>query len=136
MDLRETMGILEQAKVYAAENGIISIDLELNRLVTKQPVKLILKSDWRDGDYVGEPLAEEIEALSGDNLRTLLLHHHKRVYDDRTVRLDTQKSNSNCGGEGICGTCLVEILEGMEALNPKGPQEKEGKSLLIGALKL
>ena len=130
MDLTSTMEVLELAKAYAEENGICSIDLELNRLVAKQPVKIILESDWRDDDYVGEPMATEIEALSGDNLRTLLMHRHQQVYDDRTIRLDTQKTG-NCGGEGICGTCLVEVLEGMEVLNPIGPQEREGKSILF-----
>ena len=92
LNLEETMEILEKAKAYAEENGIISIDLELNRLVAKQPVKLIIERDWRDDDYVGEPMADELEGLSGDNLRLLLMHHHKRVYDERTVRLDTQST--------------------------------------------
>jgi len=64
--------------------------------------------------------------LSGDNLRTLLMHHNVRVYDERTIRLDTL-GTGDCGGEGICGTCLVEVLEGMETLNPKSVKEEESK---------
>lgn len=125
MNFKETVDILEQAKDYATDNGITTIDLELNRLVKRETVKVSLEEDWRDG-HGDAPTSTEIEGLAGDNLRTLLMHNHAQVYDERTVRLDTLGCG-NCGGEGICGTCLVEVLEGMESLNPKGPQEKESK---------
>lgn len=28
-----------------------------------------------------------------------------------------------CGGEGACGTCRVEIIEGWDRLNPQTPEE-------------
>uniref|UniRef100_A0A0R0FV95 2Fe-2S ferredoxin-type domain-containing protein n=1 Tax=Glycine max TaxID=3847 RepID=A0A0R0FV95_SOYBN len=31
----------------------------------------------------------------------------------------------NCGGGGTCGTCMVEVLEGKELLNPRTDKEKE-----------
>ena len=112
LNLEETMNVLEVAKAYATDNGITSLDLELNRLVKRETVKVVLEQDWRD-DHGDVPTATEIEALAGDNLRTLLMHHNARVYDERTVRVDTL-GTGNCGGEGICGTCMVEVLEGME----------------------
>jgi len=30
----------------------------------------------------------------------------------------------NCGGYGQCGTCVVEVVEGMENLSPKTDVEK------------
>ncbi|MEI6379759.1 MAG: 2Fe-2S iron-sulfur cluster-binding protein [Cyanobacteriota bacterium ELA615] len=30
----------------------------------------------------------------------------------------------NCGGAGQCGTCIVEVVEGMENLSPKTDFEK------------
>lgn len=30
----------------------------------------------------------------------------------------------NCGGYGQCGTCVVEIIEGLENLSPKTPVEE------------
>ncbi|KAF5739167.1 hypothetical protein HS088_TW12G00368 [Tripterygium wilfordii] len=32
---------------------------------------------------------------------------------------------SNCVGGGICGTCLVEVVEGKELLSPRNEIEKE-----------
>jgi hypothetical protein len=125
MNLEETMHLLQQAKNYATDSGLGSIDLELNRLVKRGTVRVILEQDWRDG-HDELPVATEIEALAGDNLRLLLMHHHQRLYDERTVRIDTL-GTGDCAGEGICGTCLVEVLDGMETLNPKGPQETESE---------
>jgi 2Fe-2S iron-sulfur cluster binding domain len=133
LNFEETMAVLQEAKEYAKEHGIKQIDLELNRLVRREPVKVVIEEDWRDaGHDVHAPphVATEIEGLAGDNLRSLLMHRHLRLYDDRTVRLDTL-GTGDCGGEGICGTCLVEVLEGMETLNPKGPQEVESKLKLM-----
>lgn len=120
-----TMDVLMEAKQYAVDNNLDTIDLELNRLVKREPVKVIIEEDWRDG-HGSAPTSTEIDALAGDNLRLLLMHKHLKVYDDRTVRLDTL-GTGNCGGEGICGTCLVEVLEGAEHLNKPPPQESEGK---------
>lgn len=125
LNFDDTMGVLADAKSYATKHGLTSIDLELNRLVKREHVRVIIEEDWRD-DHSDVPVAKELDALAGDNLRALLMHRHLRVYDDRTVRLDTL-GTGDCGGEGICGTCLVEVLEGMESLNPKGPQESESK---------
>jgi ferredoxin len=30
-----------------------------------------------------------------------------------------------CGGEGICGSCLVEVIEGMKNLSPPTEAEKD-----------
>jgi len=32
-----------------------------------------------------------------------------------------------CGGDGVCGTCRVEVLEGAENLSPKVILERQGK---------
>jgi ferredoxin len=31
----------------------------------------------------------------------------------------------SCGGGGSCGTCAVDVVEGMQNCNPKGPAEKK-----------
>lgn len=30
-----------------------------------------------------------------------------------------------CGGEGICGSCIVEVVEGMKNLTPPTEEEKD-----------
>ena len=142
LDYDDTVDVINRAKKYSLdhhEHG--SITLELNRVVKKAQVKVIV-----DGDDGKET---QIDALAGDNLRLLLMHNHLQLYDEKTHRLDQLNVCGNCGGmfhcsptlhplflfmvltfllvasagEGICGTCLVAIQEGTEHLNKVGPQE-------------
>jgi ferredoxin len=59
---------------------------------------------------------EAIVAL-GANLREKALQNKIDIY--------TLKGKlTNCGGYGQCGTCIVEIVEGMENLSEKTPFEE------------
>ncbi|OKH24517.1 iron ABC transporter substrate-binding protein [Hydrococcus rivularis NIES-593] len=54
----------------------------------------------------------EVIAADGANLREKALQNRIDIY--------TFKGKlTNCGGYGQCGTCIVEIVEGMENLSPK-----------------
>ena len=117
LNFEETMNTIVNAKLHASAAGDDTIEIELNRLVAKAKIKLVV-DDGSGKDQV-------IDALAGDNLRLVLMHHHLNLYDSKTHRLDQPRVTGDCGGEGICGTCLVEVEEGMDALNNQGPQEKE-----------
>jgi 2Fe-2S iron-sulfur cluster binding domain len=130
-DYDTTIETIQKAKDYAMQAGLDTLDLELNRLVKRTTVTVIIEQDWRDGQE-DIPETTELEALAGDNLRLLLMHHHQKLYDPRTVRLDTL-GTGDCGGEGICGTCLVEVLEGGEHLNSMTPKESEGEWIFSDA---
>ena len=55
---------------------------------------------------------KEIVAALGANLREKALENRIDIY--------TLKGKlTNCGGYGQCGTCIVEIVEGMANLSPK-----------------
>lgn len=56
---------------------------------------------------------EEQEAIvaMGANLRTKALENKIDLYT-------MMGKLTNCGGYGQCGTCIVEIVEGMENLSP------------------
>jgi ferredoxin len=55
---------------------------------------------------------KEVVAADGANLREKALQNRINIY--------TLKGKlTNCGGYGQCGTCIVEIVEGMENLSPK-----------------
>ena len=117
LDYDDTVDVINRAKKHSIDNqrkGVIT--LELNRLVKRHPVKVVVEDD--DGKTT------ELDALAGDNLRLLLMHHHTRLYDENTHRVDQPHMTGNCGGEGICGTCLVAVREGMSHLNNIGPQEE------------
>ncbi|NCJ06301.1 2Fe-2S iron-sulfur cluster binding domain-containing protein [Synechococcales cyanobacterium C] len=55
---------------------------------------------------------KDVTVASGANLRSKALDHQIDLY--------TLKGKLfNCGGYGQCGTCVVEVTEGMENLSPR-----------------
>ncbi|MEA5509102.1 2Fe-2S iron-sulfur cluster-binding protein [Crocosphaera sp. UHCC 0190] len=55
---------------------------------------------------------KEVVFAQGSNLREKALQNKVDIY--------TFKGKlTNCGGYGQCGTCIVEIVEGMENLSPR-----------------
>ncbi len=55
---------------------------------------------------------KEVIAANGANLREKALQNGIDIYT-------FVGKMSNCGGYGQCGTCVVEIVEGMENLSPR-----------------
>lgn len=55
---------------------------------------------------------KEVIAADGANLRFKALENGVDIYT-------TWGKMMNCGGYGQCGTCIVEVVEGMENLSPR-----------------
>lgn len=57
---------------------------------------------------------ENIEAIAADgaNLRLKAMENGIDLYTFRGKMM-------NCGGYGQCGTCIVDVVEGIENLSPK-----------------
>ncbi|AFY65613.1 ferredoxin [Geitlerinema sp. PCC 7407] len=55
---------------------------------------------------------KEIVVAEGANLRIKALENGIDIYT-------LMGKMMNCGGYGQCGTCIVEVLEGMENLSPR-----------------
>lgn len=92
------------------------ITLELNRLVRRAEVQVVVEEPGQS--------TRTIPALAGENLRRLLLRKGIQLYDPASTRFDMPFARGDCAGEGLCGTCLVDVREGGELLNPPGDQEK------------
>jgi len=61
----------------------------------------------------------------GENLRMGLLRRGLRLNDQTARRYDNKpKGTGDCGGNGLCATCVVSILDGKENLTPAGASEK------------
>ncbi len=60
--------------------------------------------------FVKEDL--EVVAADGANLRFKALENNIDLYTFSGKLM-------NCGGYGQCGTCIVEVVEGMENLSPR-----------------
>ncbi|MGE5660554.1 MAG: 2Fe-2S iron-sulfur cluster-binding protein [Actinomycetota bacterium] len=61
---------------------------------------------------------QEVIAADGANLRLKALENRIDLYSF-TGKL------MNCGGYGQCGTCIVEIVEGIENLSPRTEVENQ-----------
>jgi len=59
----------------------------------------------------------EVIAADGANLREQALQNGIDLYTFTGKMM-------NCGGYGQCGTCIVEVVEGMENLSPRTEVEK------------
>jgi ferredoxin len=55
---------------------------------------------------------KEVMATDGANLRIKAIEHGIDLYTFKGKLV-------NCGGYGQCGTCIVEVIEGMENLSPR-----------------
>jgi ferredoxin len=64
-----------------------------------------------------EPIAEEAEVATNGALLSGLIR------DDLTILKE-------CGGRGMCATCHVYILEGMDSLSPMGRREQRSLEVI------
>ncbi|MBW4648625.1 MAG: (2Fe-2S)-binding protein [Kastovskya adunca ATA6-11-RM4] len=61
---------------------------------------------------------KEVVAANGANLREKALENGIDIYTFMGKMM-------NCGGYGQCGTCIVEVVEGMEGLSPRTDVENQ-----------
>ncbi len=113
LNYERTVEIIGEAK-QAMTDG--SISLELNRLVQRASIQVEIE------DGSGTP--KVFDVLAGENLRRLLLRKKINMYDPDTKQFEMPFGQGDCGGEGRCQTCLVDVTEGAELLNPKDTLEQ------------
>ncbi|KAG5192761.1 hypothetical protein JKP88DRAFT_269265 [Tribonema minus] len=99
---------------------LAEITLVLKRLVQRKTLEVTFETPTayaEDGTAV-EWGGQGVQMLAGSNLRSEMIRRDIPVYDAKTRRFDQPYATGNCGGEGICGTCFVEVQEGAELLSP------------------
>ncbi|XP_057773080.1 photosynthetic NDH subunit of subcomplex B 3, chloroplastic [Salvia miltiorrhiza] len=67
----------------------------------------------------GTPDVHYRKACGGQKLREIMLDNNVELYGPYSRPL------LNCGGGGTCATCMVEVVQGRELLNPRTEKEKE-----------
>jgi len=67
----------------------------------------------------GTPDVHYRTARGGQKLRDIMLEGYIDLYGPYDKLL------LNCSGGGVCGTCIVEVVQGKEMLSPKTDVEKE-----------
>ena len=93
--------------------------LTIKRLRRKPKVQLRLQYP---------PAQEEpdvsLQLFAGENLRRAMLSRGVKLNDKLSRRFDSGGSG-DCGAEGTCATCAVNVVQGAELLNPIGQQEQK-----------
>jgi ferredoxin len=102
-----------------AESDGESLILTLKRLRRKPKVTVTLQYP---------PSQDEpdvtIELFAGENLRRAMLTRGVKMNDPFVARFDNGGSG-DCGAEGTCATCAVNIVKGEELLSPAKTQEQQ-----------
>ena len=106
-----TVEAIGRIKSTAIQMGEKYISIEANRLVERAPI--VVEVEHGDGTVM------TIDALAGENLRRLLQRRGVNIYNKDTKRFDMPYATGDCAGEGLCGTCLVKVNQGMDLLSPK-----------------
>ena len=67
---------------------------------------------------------ETLEMLPGQPLRQTILSRGIKLNDPLALRFDSG-GPGDCGGEGCCCTCAVQVVAGLDALNEQKSQERQ-----------
>ena len=102
----------------AESNGEVLM-LTLKRLRRKP--KVLIKLQYPPQQE--EPDAT-IELFAGENLRRALLTRGVKLNDPLSARFDSG-GLGDCGADGTCATCVVNVLDGENLLSPKKTQEAQ-----------
>jgi ferredoxin len=91
-----------------ADTELQAISEETEEIIVAEPPKPAFQS--ASIKFVKED--KEVVAAQGANLRIKAIENQIDLYTFGGKLM-------NCGGYGQCGTCIVEIVEGMENLSPR-----------------
>ena len=115
LNFDDTVGVLGSLDVGAGK-----VVLGVKRLAKRPAVKLTIRfpqSEGRDD--------EVLKLYKGNNLRRTIMARGVKLNDPLARRFDAGIGTGDCGGEGCCCTCAMEIESGSELLNPQKTQEEQ-----------
>lgn len=94
-----------------------STNMPLGTTATSQSEASVQKPAFLSPNIKFVKEGKEVVAASGANLRFKAMENGVDLYTFAGKMM-------NCGGYGQCGTCVVEITEGMENLSPRTEVEE------------
>ena len=101
-----------------AETGT-SLVLTVKRLRRKPKVQLTLQYPTHQNEADAT-----LELFAGENLRRAMLTRGVKLNDPLARRFDSGGSG-DCGADGTCATCTVDVVKGLELLNPPTTTESQ-----------
>ena len=68
---------------------------------------------------------EKVSLIPGQPLRSTFLSNGIKLNDPLALRFDAGYGTGDCGGEGCCCTCALEVVSGGATLNDQKTQERQ-----------
>jgi ferredoxin len=112
-----TVDAISSLPAAMEDNEVIVLTLKRLRRKPKVTVKLQYPPSQQESDTT-------IELFSGENLRRAMLTRGVKLNDALSRRFDSG-GTGDCGGEATCSTCVVNVVQGGELLNPQAIQEEQ-----------
>jgi len=100
-----------------SNDEMVSITVKRLRRKPKVKVNIQYPPGQRDDDIC-------IELFAGENLRRGMLVRGIKLNDPLARRFDSG-GTGDCGAEGTCATCTVNVIKGADLLSPLKEQEKQ-----------
>uniref|UniRef100_A0A7S4B0W3 PDZ domain-containing protein n=1 Tax=Chrysotila carterae TaxID=13221 RepID=A0A7S4B0W3_CHRCT len=115
----EAVGYEELVRVLQSMTAeATTLTLTLKRVVERATADVTVVT--AEGDE------KEFRAYSGENLRMGLIRRGLAPNDMTAKRYDNKPAGTgDCGGNGLCCTCVVTVLSGNEHLSPATTSEKQ-----------
>jgi hypothetical protein len=101
----------------SSQDESYAITIKRIRRKPKVTVKLQYPPSQGESDTI-------IQLFAGENLRLGMLVRGVKLNDPLAKRFDT-KSGGNCGASGLCRTCAVSVVRGVELLSPQKMNEQQ-----------
>jgi ferredoxin len=112
-----TVDAIRAACAACATLAEAEVVLVVKRIVRRR--KALITAELPDGEQ------RVVAAYDGENLRMCMLRAGVvSINDGNSARYDT-KGSGNCGGNGLCCTCVVSVMSGAEHLNERTTLEKQ-----------
>lgn len=99
------------------DDEVVVLNVKRIRMRPKVSIKLQYPPDQGVPDTT-------IEVYSGEKLRQAMLTRGIKLNDAYATRFDSGGAG-DCGAEGTCATCAVNVVKGAQLLNKPGVQEKQ-----------
>lgn len=109
-----------RARAQSLDPAAGGVELVLKRLVKRPALAVTLQFPQSDARADAR-----ITLYSGAGLRRSMLASGVDLNDQLARRFDAGIGTGDCGGEGCCCTCAVEVVKGMDCLSPISSQERQ-----------
>ena len=123
-------GVSFGVEAASYDQTVEAVGAALGSVPPGEPLTLTLGRIVRRGRALVTAVApdgseSQVVCYEGENLRLGLRRRGLKLNDATARRYDNKPAGTgDCGGNGLCATCVVSVLQGADCLTPRGPAER------------